>query len=480
MSRRDTFYDESKPGQPVEGGLLAAILTKGEDPDDLRKGDWWKYVPRDDKGQWITVGVGLGATTQQQHIDAAKYHHARMQYESDKGNTGAAALHAKAKEAHEKAAHKLWSDPMAAAGFSPDATALSLAAQKATEEAQGAKKPKAPPKPKEPSIGQTANSSKEHKAAIAYHAEQATKADAKGYEALAEAHRAAGQAHHDAIQARHAAPSGVETEAEKQASAKAREASKLADSMKGKKAAAPELQFQPVGPRMSEPLKSDADNFHALREVIRGRPAGGWQYSEIEESKFAIKGPNVKASHEYRQSLDKTSQEIKSWGSYKGSGYDPINGLLRDRHDKYFSFEDTKWEADGMTKLVGNAPVLTLGEVTGVAAETQDGDIVVWRNIKGKYLKNLKLGDRWVDKGFASTTADFNFAKDWRTTDTLVRVRLPKGTRGFSVDSESEILLQRDAHFEVTAIARGKGVNIVELRYLGSKPRALKKPGVTT
>lgn len=144
-------------------------------------------------------------------------------------------------------------------------------------------------------------------------------------------------------------------------------------------------------------------------------------------------------------------------------GYE-INKLLRTGFVRDFvtlSFNDA---IDGLDTAIDEAPPL-------------EKPVIAYRGVKGAgldFFENLKIGDSFEDKGYASTTLSATTAsEDFAGADygdgMVLQMHLPEGTQclfpsefvgddGFTW-SERELLLPRDSIFKVTNI-RGRIIDM--------------------
>jgi hypothetical protein len=164
-----------------------------------------------------------------------------------------------------------------------------------------------------------------------------------------------------------------------------------------------------------------------------------------------------------RWKIEEITDEGSALVTYKSSGYDPINKLLRGRGGSY----EERFKDELMGKIKNIDKVIN-------AAPPLQRNIMTYRGMTGfetnKFLQSLDKGDIFEDKAFVSTTLDKNMAEDWvsnmfgtrqrRSDGWVLEIQNPAGTKGLMLDGllndaaqdEAEWLLPRKSRFEVISI----------------------------
>ena len=120
---------------------------------------------------------------------------------------------------------------------------------------------------------------------------------------------------------------------------------------------------------------------------------------------------------------------------YCGDQYRQINAYLRYKEDlDHFEFRE---KAHLLTLIVYNAPRL-------------HQDFVVYRSICQEFIRELHLKGVAFEKGFMSTTFDFQYALNYKDGDSILKIHVPPETPFVYTDiiknrEESELLFPPNA-----------------------------------
>jgi hypothetical protein len=166
------------------------------------------------------------------------------------------------------------------------------------------------------------------------------------------------------------------------------------------------------------------------------------------EVKPGLEGTKIVDYHKWAEDLGvkaDTNQE-ESLADYERAAYMDVNSSLRG-HGQVDSETDVK-------ELVGD-----LDSLFAKAIPTK-ADVSVFR--AWDYPEDMKVGDRFSDKGFASSSSEKSVAEDFVVGEKVVcEILVPKGSRVVPVShildlkdsSEKEVLLNRSSTYEVVSVA---------------------------
>jgi hypothetical protein len=331
-----------------------------------------------------------------------------------------------------------------------------------------------------------ANSEESHQRAAQYHAKLRDKASANEDYDLADKHQAAADAHRAAAKAM-AKGSTVDEDTAKGISKAANAASKVANveqkarskgGFEAEKVKTPqgEFQFAPIGPtKWGDHVVAGAYGLEAIATKIANapheRPDGTYhdQYHQQVVSQFAS----------FRKALPEG--ERRAIDEYQGSAYGSMNRTLRKGEDVEVIGKYTLLNVENMTRGLARAPELPMPQIKGPKGMEAES-LLTWRGSSMSHFKDAKPGDIITDHGFMSMSTSYHTAQSGFSSDAMMKIHLPKGTRGmyiagkggsYTSEYEYEVMVQRGAQFEVLAIHRGDGKSktVIEVRYVGSKPK---------
>ena len=120
---------------------------------------------------------------------------------------------------------------------------------------------------------------------------------------------------------------------------------------------------------------------------------------------------------------------------YCGYQYRQINTYLRYNEDSdYFEFRE---KAHLLTLIVYNAPRLYQ-------------DFVVYRSVCPEFIQELDSNGTAFEKGFMSTTCDFQYALNYKDEDSIIKIHVPTATPCIYTDiikdrGESELVFPPNA-----------------------------------
>jgi len=189
-------------------------------------------------------------------------------------------------------------------------------------------------------------------------------------------------------------------------------------------------------------------------------------YDKAEEANSEI-GGKFKA---WRTALPPA--QFEALDHYKGNGYKAMNAALRNGN---IYGENAEGGIRSLTKALETAPAL-------------ERDVTVWRGMRFGELatdpEKYLAGKQGIihDQGFLSTSfhshTSISFSGSGTQSAVLMRIAVPKGTRGAHYSSEHELILQRDAKIQITrAFKTSDGFTVLDGHYLGSKPVGLSQRG---
>ncbi len=137
---------------------------------------------------------------------------------------------------------------------------------------------------------------------------------------------------------------------------------------------------------------------------------------------------------ELEKSFNYSKEENNSLREYKTSLYQDVNKFLRGQTDK--PSKDTKKIIDGLDKVMEKSVL--------------PSDTTVFRGTRGLDLKNLKPGASFEDNAFSSTSLDPNTANNFMGQDDyMMKIDLPKGSKGALVPSTTDSAGNKSSEFEV-------------------------------
>ena len=154
-------------------------------------------------------------------------------------------------------------------------------------------------------------------------------------------------------------------------------------------------------------------------------------------------------------------KQYKTIIDYTGTGHKDINKSQR-------GAPPPPLEGARLAKAADEADVIfnTINKAPRTPAE-----VIAYRGIEAKAgLSNLKVGDEFIDYGFASLSADKAVAKEFaKEGGSVLSVKIPKGSKALSLGmlsemfGEYEMLLQQNTRFRVT----GKKGNEIQVEAIG-------------
>jgi hypothetical protein len=167
---------------------------------------------------------------------------------------------------------------------------------------------------------------------------------------------------------------------------------------------------------------------------------GSSQYKPIDDNEL------IRAGH---LRLSNLSEEEKSaLYSYVQNGFTDMNYALRNPNYSVSQDEDEEEIIkDNVNTLIGlidrNEPLPT--------------DSLLYRGVhSGSRWEGLQVGDRFVEKGFSSTSSDLRTAKDFGSK--IMEIQAPAGTKALETSlatnygvREKEVILQAGTEFEVVS-----------------------------
>lgn len=147
-------------------------------------------------------------------------------------------------------------------------------------------------------------------------------------------------------------------------------------------------------------------------------------------------------------------REEQAINFYKEEGFEVVNQYLR------YGVDPTKWYRDVMRSSM--SPTAIKKEIKEIVSDLSnalskfnlDRDLIVYRSTKGiRYLKDIKVGDIFTDKGFVSTSPfekqTYKFFFDIKNP-IMTEIRVPKGISGAYIEGyESEFLINKGYKYRV-------------------------------
>lgn len=386
---------------------------------DLLKIHPANYVPRDEKGRFITMQMALAANDLASHKNAEAFHRKKAEWLRDvKGDEAGAKLHIAAADAHMMA--RATHDPKSYANVDMSH-----------------------------SLGHTANGPSDHATAAEYHKSvyQHLKShiitvggDAAGPTMIAarDAHWEAMHAHETAAvqpsygpQAREASdkadalfsPMQVE---QMKATAAAQNASLEAAGYKPTKPRKPKgsgggLQFKP-----REPIQKDIVDLKSglsIDDLLNDKDLRGGDNLKPLDKAAAIAFANKLYDLNLTWRDEKlTPNERGDVSTYTGAGYHEINKLLRDNEAPNWG---TRAAVEERVRSIDSA----LAKADELPLPPGRHANVVLRGLKGKRVTKWKPGDVVVDRGFTSVSVNEGTGMYFGDSTAVIRIELPAGTK---------------------------------------------------
>lgn len=200
-------------------------------------------------------------------------------------------------------------------------------------------------------------------------------------------------------------------------------------------------------------------SYQALVMALKGGPgSGNWGHSG-RPGKRGGSAPKSSVIIDYKaadpQELNKyyalqercgTEIDCEAVRMYTHSGYDVVNMQLR-RGNYSKSTYASEWRPNEVKELLNSL------DKTFKTAPTVPENIIAYRGVAAEAFAGLKPGDKFIDKGFVSTTLN----PDEMRPGIKVEMRIPKGTKGIyvekisAVSSEMELLLNRGTKFKLVS-----------------------------
>lgn len=161
---------------------------------------------------------------------------------------------------------------------------------------------------------------------------------------------------------------------------------------------------------------------------------------------------------ELEKNFNYSKEENNSLREYKTSLFKGVNKFLRGQTDK--PSKDTEKIIAGLDKVMEKS--------------TLPSDTTVFRGVRGLDLNNFKPGSSFEEKAYSSTSLDPNTANNFMDHgDYMMKIDLPKGSKGALVpsttdsagnkSSEFEVLLPRNQKYKVKSIDPKTKMITVEL-----------------
>jgi hypothetical protein len=173
------------------------------------------------------------------------------------------------------------------------------------------------------------------------------------------------------------------------------------------------------------------------------------------EETSSWKTPDIDAWQEagHITRTDLSEAEANAVTSYTGSDYRDINFALR-YGDRNVIDESTQNTVNTLISVIDrNEPL--------------PEDSMLYRGVhnSGGHWNDLQVGDRFVEKGFTSTSPDLRTAKSFGNK--LMEIEAPAGTKAIDTYTaltggvrESEVVLQAGTEYEVMANGKGEALRL--------------------
>lgn len=221
------------------------------------------------------------------------------------------------------------------------------------------------------------------------------------------------------------------------------------------------LDMKTSGDGVAAPVPSGS---HQAAPAKPAQPDDDWGHLKTGSAAQAAltKAQNGNLSH-------MTKAQKGAVGEYTGSTYHEINEQLR------------------QSLGFGNAHIeQKIAEMDGVFSSI-DGipeEMVIFRGVKGQAgstYRNAQVGSIIRDNGFISATPDSDFAHSWAGhSKTVLKMRLPKGTKGLYVSGSGESALSSQGiHEKELILRRGIGFKVLAVRDTKSGHKLLVVEPVT-
>jgi hypothetical protein len=169
---------------------------------------------------------------------------------------------------------------------------------------------------------------------------------------------------------------------------------------------------------------------------------GGSSFNELNQTAWNDAGHLTRS--------DLTEDEINALTNYTQNGYLGMNSVLRYGNDS----TSAQKPIDDLIQLINNNPPLP-------------EDTMLYRGLvnRGSHWDTLQVGDRFVDKGFISTSPVLRGARDFGSK--IMEIQAPAGTKALDTVTalnggvrEAEVILQAGTEFEVMANEKGGALRL--------------------
>ncbi len=164
------------------------------------------------------------------------------------------------------------------------------------------------------------------------------------------------------------------------------------------------------------------------------------------------------------QSSKLSDNERNVVSEYQSSGiYDPMNIYLRTGKLKSSFSNDLQDDlfAGGLTEE--SLPWLKqeIDDLDkSISLSLAPSECTVFRGVDNDVMKNVKIGDVYIDKGFMSTSFNLSVSRDFAGEQgSLLKIRIKHGTKALYADpisdlDQKEVILARNSKLKVTAIRK--------------------------
>ena len=185
----------------------------------------------------------------------------------------------------------------------------------------------------------------------------------------------------------------------------------------------------------------------------------------------ALTGEAIHYECSLEEHTELSQKERKYITDYSGVKYENVNDCLRNYRDK------DKEEIVGYSSMTVSELEKYADVISGALARHKTPKpIITYRGIDIDYVskikKDLVVGNKLYDYGFASTSSDIRVAEDFVGDGYLMEVHIPKGSRAASIDSlsnfagdEKEVLIDKGACFLIKEVDKENKRLIVELSH---------------